>query len=155
MLKSRRKLQLVVSLEFAMSKLVLIFACLTTFLLGIINFSECCTQNQFECGSGECIRLEWVCDYDDDCEDQSDEENCRWTTVGTINWSTTPRREFSKFLNHTTIIEVANRSSNTCSRSFYLLSCVLVSYWLLFTQQIIWFHGNQPQFLGLISNKSC
>lgn len=35
-----------------------------------------CSQKEFKCGSGECILRAYVCDHDNDCEDNSDERNC-------------------------------------------------------------------------------
>ncbi|PVD30334.1 hypothetical protein C0Q70_09598 [Pomacea canaliculata] len=36
-----------------------------------------CAENQFLCTSGECILAEWACDTQADCEDGSDEKDCR------------------------------------------------------------------------------
>lgn len=35
-----------------------------------------CAANQFACKRGSCVDLSYVCDYSDDCGDQSDEVNC-------------------------------------------------------------------------------
>ncbi|XP_064194517.1 low-density lipoprotein receptor-related protein 8-like isoform X1 [Anguilla rostrata] len=35
-----------------------------------------CDPGEFQCGSGECLRLHWKCDGDADCKDKSDEANC-------------------------------------------------------------------------------
>lgn len=35
-----------------------------------------CTNNQFTCARKSCVDLSYVCDYSDDCGDQSDEKNC-------------------------------------------------------------------------------
>ena len=38
---------------------------------------EKCTADQFKCDNGRCINKPWLCDYECDCEDGSDEgENC-------------------------------------------------------------------------------
>ena len=36
-----------------------------------------CNPEQFTCANGKCISREWLCDYEDDCGDRSDERNCR------------------------------------------------------------------------------
>ncbi|KAG7513675.1 low-density lipoprotein receptor-related protein 8-like isoform X1 [Solea senegalensis] len=35
-----------------------------------------CPQGEFQCGSGECVHMNWKCDGDADCKDKSDEANC-------------------------------------------------------------------------------
>lgn len=35
-----------------------------------------CGSGQFQCNNGECIPRGYLCDHDDDCGDQSDEQNC-------------------------------------------------------------------------------
>ena len=36
-----------------------------------------CNTGEFLCKNGMCINEAWSCDGDIDCDDQSDEENCR------------------------------------------------------------------------------
>lgn len=42
--------------------------------------SRPCTEDQYRCHSGRCIRAAWRCDGDTDCSDNSDEENCGYRT---------------------------------------------------------------------------
>ena len=35
-----------------------------------------CLEDEFECGSGECIDVTLLCNANDDCEDGSDEADC-------------------------------------------------------------------------------
>ncbi|XP_067052699.1 deleted in malignant brain tumors 1 protein-like isoform X2 [Acropora muricata] len=41
-----------------------------------------CTQDNFPCGSGDCVPLSSVCDFNNDCFDASDELNCGLETTG-------------------------------------------------------------------------
>lgn len=36
-----------------------------------------CEPNEFPCGNGHCVLKLWRCDGDSDCEDHTDEANCR------------------------------------------------------------------------------
>ena len=48
---------------------------LTPFLFFIVE--NCNSDNEWECKDGEqCIAKNWICDYERDCGDGSDEENC-------------------------------------------------------------------------------
>lgn len=38
--------------------------------------SPSCSTAQFQCGNGRCIPLHWRCDFDNDCDDSSDETHC-------------------------------------------------------------------------------
>ena len=40
------------------------------------DLSSECSDQEFTCDNGNCIRVDWVCDDDDDCLDNSDERNC-------------------------------------------------------------------------------
>jgi len=50
-----------------------------------------CSSDEFQCkNSRDCIPVTWVCDEENDCEDSSDEQNCRellfhWFTYIIIN----------------------------------------------------------------------
>lgn len=35
-----------------------------------------CTVNEFQCANGRCIDASLVCDHENDCIDNSDEQNC-------------------------------------------------------------------------------
>lgn len=36
-----------------------------------------CSESEFRCGNGKCIKGAFKCDGQFQCEDRSDEENCR------------------------------------------------------------------------------
>lgn len=36
-----------------------------------------CEPNEFPCGNGHCVLKLWRCDGDSDCEDHTDEADCR------------------------------------------------------------------------------
>ena len=37
---------------------------------------QTCTPEEFTCDNGNCIQKKWLCDYEDDCGDGSDELKC-------------------------------------------------------------------------------
>ena len=47
----------------------------------LIDFRTDCTEGQYQCAEphNRCIREEWVCDGEQDCEDGGDELNCNGT----------------------------------------------------------------------------
>lgn len=49
---------------------LLICICFSFFLIGS------CSSSQYTCDNGNCIPYAWLCDYDNDCGDYSDEQNC-------------------------------------------------------------------------------
>lgn len=50
--------------------------------------TERCNAEEFTCGNGKCIPLSLKCDRNYDCEDQSDERNCRkfHSSVANSSW---------------------------------------------------------------------
>ena len=47
---------------------------LTVCLLSFLAVTKCDSASHFQCNTHErCIPLRWVCDYDNDCGDNSDE----------------------------------------------------------------------------------
>lgn len=35
-----------------------------------------CTESEYRCDNLRCIPSRWICDHDNDCEDNSDERDC-------------------------------------------------------------------------------
>lgn len=47
------------------------------FLVYCYTENHTCASHDFSCANGKiCIKMEWVCDLDDDCGDMSDEAGC-------------------------------------------------------------------------------
>lgn len=40
-----------------------------------------CLSGEFECLTGECVSEKYVCDFNQDCLDGSDEGNCKYETT--------------------------------------------------------------------------
>ena len=45
-----------------------------------------CTPDQFTCTSGHCINISLICNYESNCRDRSDEENCDYTKKPTEHY---------------------------------------------------------------------
>ena len=44
-----------------------------------------CSPTEFRCGNGQCITKDFVCDLEDDCDDQSDEHGCgKYNTLNIV-----------------------------------------------------------------------
>ena len=41
-----------------------------------------CAEGEFQCNDGGCILASWECDFIQDCDDESDEQNCAWNGDG-------------------------------------------------------------------------
>lgn len=45
-------------------------------VLCFLSAPRACTESEFRCDNLRCIPDRWVCDHDNDCEDNSDERDC-------------------------------------------------------------------------------
>lgn len=43
-----------------------------------------CTDRQFQCKSGECIPIKYICDGESDCKDRSDEDPTECTNISKL-----------------------------------------------------------------------
>lgn len=57
---------------------VAVFACVCVWLtLSCVSAGpRACTESEYRCDNLHCIPDRWVCDHDNDCEDNSDERDC-------------------------------------------------------------------------------
>lgn len=47
---------------------------------GFLPVPRSCTESEYRCDNLRCIPTRWVCDHDNDCEDNSDERDCgKWS----------------------------------------------------------------------------
>lgn len=57
----------------------IISICAICFILNLLAFTRLgfkCSDDQFTCKNGECVKKNLLCDGDFACKDHSDEENC-------------------------------------------------------------------------------
>ena len=45
-----------------------------------------CAPDKFQCTDQRCINKNWQCDFDSDCPDGSDEENCSYNCKSVWCW---------------------------------------------------------------------
>ena len=45
-----------------------------------------CSESEFECGNGRCVRKLYKCDGDDDCNDNTDEISCGGYHITSISF---------------------------------------------------------------------
>ena len=68
------------TVDFVLFVCVFVFVYFCLILYSIAN--KTCQLDEFQCGDLTCIDLGWHCDGEYDCEDLSDEQDCRkYTTV--------------------------------------------------------------------------
>ncbi|XP_030635015.1 MAM and LDL-receptor class A domain-containing protein 1 [Chanos chanos] len=63
-----------------------------------MQMSQACSEGEFTCVSGQCVSKDLVCDFTEDCEDNSDEEDCEGTERcdfegGFCHFQTSPHTE--------------------------------------------------------------
>ena len=49
---------------------------LVVLLVSIQSAKKTCQPDEFTCKNGACTKMNWKCDHNDDCGDNSDETDC-------------------------------------------------------------------------------